>query len=87
MKILKNIVFSQLTSVIPKFYPKTHPLSKTPTNLSPAVAYQSGFGQWQDFWLDDSFGEFIFFLDTLSLFFYRLPRTGTYFQKFNKTAL
>jgi hypothetical protein len=28
----------------------------TPTNLSPAVSYQSGFGQWQDFWLDDSPG-------------------------------
>ncbi len=28
----------------------------TPTNLSPAVAYQSGFGQWQDFWLDDAPG-------------------------------
>jgi hypothetical protein len=28
----------------------------TPANLSPAVAYQSGFGQWQDFWLDDAPG-------------------------------
>jgi hypothetical protein len=28
----------------------------SPTNLSPAVAYQSGFGQWQDFWLDDAPG-------------------------------
>jgi hypothetical protein len=36
--------------------PQNQPPVKTPTNLSPAVAYQSGFGQWQDFWLDDAPG-------------------------------
>jgi hypothetical protein len=28
----------------------------TPTNGSPMVKYQSGFGRWQDFWLDDAPG-------------------------------
>jgi hypothetical protein len=35
---------------------QNQPPVKTPANLSMAEAYQSGIGQWQDFWLDDAPG-------------------------------